>query len=108
MEFQTFNKKINYLLAYLVVLFLFLGVFGNDLVGDMVKFVLFYGIPLLIFIVLFMATVAYEVHNKINKKTEPNLKQFGAAAIKLCIATAPMFYLDNSFASLLSALRLEQ
>ena len=88
-------------------MFLLLGIFGNDLVGDMVKFVLFYGIPLLIFIVLYLATIAYEVNNKINKKTELNIKQFGVTSIKLCIAKAPMFYLDNSFASLLSALRLE-
>lgn len=107
MEFQTFNKAINYLLVYLVVLFLLIGVFGNDLVGDMVNFVFLYGIPLLIFIILYMVTIAYEVHNKINKKTEVNIKQLGVTSIKLCLAIAPMFYLDNSFASLLSTLRLE-
>ena len=107
MEIQTYNKTINYLIVYLVILFLLIGVFGNDLVGDMVKFVFLYGIPLLIFIVLYLITIAYEIHNKINKKIEVNLKQLGVISIKLCLATAPMFYLDNSFASLLSVLRLE-
>ena len=106
MEFKIFNKKLNYLLGYLVFLFLFLGIFGNDLVGDMAKFVLLYGIPLLVFIVLYLATIAFEVHNKLKNKTKLNLVNMGVVSIKLCIATAPMFYLDNSFALLLSALRI--
>ena len=105
MEIQTYNKTINYLLLYLVVLFLLIGVFGNDVVGDMVKFVYLYGIPLIIFIVLYLVTTSFEVHNKINEKIKLNTKLLSIISLKLCIAIAPMFFLDNSFASLLSVLR---
>lgn len=105
MEIQIYNKSINYLLLYLIVLFLLIGVFGKDVVGDMVKFVYLYGIPLITFIVLYLVTISFEVRNKINKKTKLNAKLLSVISLKLCIAIAPMFFLDNSFASLLSVLR---
>lgn len=82
-----------------------IGFLGNDIVGDMVKFVYLYGIPLVIFIVLYLVTTSFEIHNKINKNTKLNTNLLSIISLKLCIAIAPIFFLDDSFASLLSVLR---
>ena len=107
MKPQTLNKVINYLLIYLVGLVLLLGFFGEHLVDDMARFVYLYGTPLLIIIIIYVLVTAEHVFTNISKKTKIDAKTLSIISIKLCLAITPMFYLDNSFASLLSALRLE-
>lgn len=106
MEPHIFNKSVNYLLLYLVILVLLIGMFGNDVVNDMVRFTYLYGIPLFTFIILYLVTFIIEIYNNFTRKLIKK-RLLAIITMKLCIGITPMFYLDNSFASLLSALRLQ-
>ena len=88
-----------------MVLFLLTGMFGKDLLGDLVRIAALYGIPLLTFIIIYLVTMAFELHTYI-KSNNINLDILGAISIKMGIAILPMLFLDSTFVYLLSILRV--
>lgn len=89
----------------MVTVILLVGLFGNDIVTDMVNFTFIYGIPLFVFIVIYSATVAIEVR-KFKTQKRINKSQLLIISSKILVAVIPMFYLNNTGAHLLSLLRL--
>ena len=102
---STLSKSLNYLLIYFVVLFLLKGMFGNDLVDDLVHIAILYGIPLFIFIIIYLVTMAFELHAYIKSKNI-NVGILSIVSIKMGLSIVPMLYLDNTLVSLLSKLRI--
>lgn len=105
MKLHTLSRVLNVLLVYFVCLLLVVGLFGKDIVNNLLQIALFYGFPLFALIVLYIARMAVELRTYIKIK-ECNFVLVGTISIKMAIATIPMFFLDNSMASLLVRMRL--
>ncbi|MDY6979628.1 MAG: hypothetical protein SV201_07075 [Pseudomonadota bacterium] len=105
MEIAKFNKLVNLLLIYMVGVILVIGLFGSDIVADMANFVFIYGIPLIIFLIIYFVTVAAMAHDFIKRK-HIDITKFILSSLKIFVAITPMFYLNNTGAMILSFLRL--
>ena len=105
MSLQVLNRSLSGLLLYFVCLLLVFGGFGEDVVSNMAAIFFLYGIPLLIFILVYMARMALEVRALMKTKTA-NLGLVTVVSIKMGIVSVPMFFFDNRLASLLVGLRL--
>jgi hypothetical protein len=79
--------------------------FGTDIVADIAKVFVLYGLPLFFVIILFVMSVCYELWGSQNRNSN-RYRKITLAVFKTVIAIAPMFWLDNSFGSFLSILRL--
>ena len=104
MDIAKINNAVNILLLYMVVSILIIGAFGTDIEADMVHFTLVYGVPLTI---VALAVSIFLLKAIINRQGSENkrIKQILVPAAKLAFASAPMFFLNNTGASILTLLR---
>jgi len=90
MDALKLNKILTYFIFYVILVIIYLGMFGEHLDADLVHFVYLYAIPILIIIVLSIATAVYEIRGYLKSK-ETNAKLLIITFIKLNIATLPIY-----------------
>ena len=106
MGVKTVNKVLTVLLIYCVGLILLSGMFGKHIEDDLARILLMYGVPLIIVALLYLVAIGFEIHSYIKVKTMAYRLAL-LASIKMALAVIPMFFLNNTMASLLMALRIK-
>jgi len=90
MDALKLNKILSYFLLYVILIIIYLGLFGEHLDADLVHFVYLYAIPVLLIIILSIASALNEIQSYIKNK-EINVKLLSITFIKLNIAIFPIY-----------------
>lgn len=93
------------LLLYFVALVLFFSRTHHGVVDVMVMLVFFYGTPLGIFLVVYIAILAAAIYVLMKYAVSWDWWKLISISARLAVATLPMFYLDEEMAKLLVYLR---
>ena len=101
----SFGAWLNCLLGYFVILFLAVGMFGNDLVSGLAYIAIFYGAPLVLYVVVYFVLIALDLRDYLKSGDFESLL-WAKNSVKIGLAILPMFFMNDTMVNLLSMLKM--